>query len=212
MHSTKVCRAWELVALSLGIEPKVVGKPGTEQFTRARGGPEFEQRLDDLAAALDKGELAAQQHYAFGPASWKIYAGDFAAWARSRGWTLPESFNECRAVTPSKPGNMTQVEPEAALAGEVSGEAKPSTSRHSTKGKRAQLLDSEIEAAKGEATNPSDAHAVYAVLQRWAEQGKAPFIGFVEGEGIKYPTPAGGVGFFTFDALRKRMSRAAKAR
>ena len=103
MHSTKVCRAWELVALSLGIEPKVVGKPGTEQFTRARGGPEFEQRLDDLAAALDKGELAAQQQYAFGPASWKIYAGDFAAWARSRGWTLPESFDKCQSVSQNAP-------------------------------------------------------------------------------------------------------------
>jgi len=116
--------------------------------------------------------------------------GDWLAWAEAKGFTpywlrLP--------------------------VGEAATIAGPGAVRHSTKGKRAQPLDAEIEAAKHEATNPSDAHAVYAVLQRWAEERKAPFIGFVEGEGIKYQTPTGEVDFFTFAALRKRMSRAASA-
>ena len=143
MHSTKICRAWELVALSLGIEPEVVGKPGNERFTRAKGSPEFEQRLDDLAAALSSGELAIQQHYAFGPASWKIYAGDFAAWARKRGWTLPEQFNACEVVTP---------------AGEAASVAEPKTASQQwedAKGdrkRRAALAEAMVNQCQGNKT------------------------------------------------------------
>jgi hypothetical protein len=82
---------------------------------------------------------------------------------------------------------------------------------NSTKGKRVHQLSADIEAAKRETTNPDDVHSVYAVLQRWAEQRKPPFLGFVESEGIKYQTPDR-VEFFTPGALRKRMNRAAKAR
>ncbi len=87
--------------------------------------------------------------------------------------------------------------------------AEPTGIIHSTKPKRAQPLDAEIEAAKREAIDASSPHAVFAVLQHWAEQGKRPLIGFAEGEGIKYLKAGGTVGFFTLDALRKRMSRAA---
>lgn len=103
---------------------------------------------------------------------------------------------------------------QSAPAGKAATVAGPGTVRQSTKGKRAQALDAEIKAAQREATNPADAAAVYAVLQRWAEdkERKAPFIGFVEGEGIKYSKPSGGVAFFTIDALRKRLKRAANGR
>jgi len=131
------------------------------------------------------------------PSGWR--EGLYMTKAELRAWA-----KEC---APDFLGSALLAEPESAPTIEGLG-----TVRNSTKGKRAQQLDAEIEAAKREATNPSGAHAVYAVLQRWAEQGKAPFIGFAQGEGIKYLTPAGGVGFFTFDALRKRMKSAANAR
>ncbi|CUA99921.1 hypothetical protein [Thiomonas bhubaneswarensis] len=136
------------------------------------------------------------------PPGWR--EGLYMTKAELRAWA-----KEC---APDFLGSALLAEPQAAPAGEVATIAGPGTVRHNTKGKRAQPLDAEIEAAKHEATNPNDAHAVYAVLQRWAEERKAPFIGFAEGEGIKYQTPAGEVDFFRFDALRKRMSRAANAR
>ncbi len=86
------------------------------------------------------------------------------------------------------------------------------TVRHSTRRKRAQPLDAEIDAAKLEALDPNDALAVFAVLQRHAEAKTGSFLGFIEGEGCKYQTPAGRVKFFTFEALRRRMRRAAKGR
>ena len=86
------------------------------------------------------------------------------------------------------------------------------TVRHSTRRKRAQPLDAEIDAAKLEALDPNDARAVFAVLQRHAEAETGSFLGFIEGEGCKYRTPAGRVEFFNFEALRRRMKRAAKGR
>lgn len=126
MHSTKVCRAWELVALSLDLEPGDIGKPGTAQFTRAKGGPVFEHRLDDLAAALNKGELEFRQTYILkeGPAVWTLYAGDFAAWASAQGWKLPEQFNECKAVTPA---GEASTRAEAAPAEKAATIAGPGT-------------------------------------------------------------------------------------
>ena len=129
----------------------------------------------------------------------EAHAEDLNAWLEA---------NEPRIVWRFTPGSLT---PESAPAVEAATIAGPGTMRHSTKGKRAQPLSAEIEAAKREATNPDDAHAVYAVLQRWANEDKAPFLGFVEGAGCKYQT-LGGEKFFTLDALRKRMNRAAKAR
>lgn len=102
MHSTKVLRAWELVALSLCLEPKKIGKPGTERFDATKGGAEYERRIDDLQAALDMGELNAQQVYALGSATWTLYAGDFAAWARNQGWKLPQEFDGCEDVNTEK--------------------------------------------------------------------------------------------------------------
>jgi hypothetical protein len=106
---------------------------------------------------------------------------------------------------------LAEPAPKSAPAVEAATIAGPGKMGNSTKGKRAQPLSAEIEAAKREATNPDDAHSVYAVLQRWADERKAPFLGFVQGEGCKYQTPDG-VEFFTLDALRKRMNRAAKTR
>lgn len=104
------------------------------------------------------------------------------------------------------------AEPIATPAQQPASVTEPGTVRHSTKGKRAHILNAEIEAAKAVATNPENVAAVYAVLQRYAEQGNAPFIGFVEDEGIKYAMPSGKVEIFTIEALRKRMRRAASAR
>ena len=107
---------------------------------------------------------------------------------------------------------LAEPAPESPPAGEAVTIAGPGKMGNSTKDKRAQPLSAEIEAAKLEATNPADVYSVYAVLQRWAEKCKTPFIGFAEGEGCKYQTSAGTVAFFTLGALRKRMSRAANAR
>ena len=103
------------------------------------------------------------------------------------------------------------AEPQAAPAVEAVTESAPFKMGNSTKGKRAQPLAAEIEAAKREATNPDDYLSVFAVLQRHAELRKPPFLGFVEGEGCKYQTPSG-VDIFTRDALRKRIKRATNAR
>ena len=118
--------------------------------------------------------------------------GEWLAWAASKGFA---------------PYWLAEPQP----AAEAATIAEPRTLGNSTKGKRAQRLTAEIEAARREATNPDDAHAVYALRQRWAEERKRPFLGYVEGEGCKYQTPDG-VEFFTLDALRKRMNRAANAR
>ena len=143
MHSTKICRAWELVALSLGIEPEVVGKPGTEQFTRAKGGPEFEQRLDDLAAALYKSELKPVMQYALGVTTWKLYAGDFAAWARAQGWTLSEQFKPCEGVTPAGGGvAITEQETPAEQFQAAQGDMR----------RRAALVDAMMKRCQGNKT------------------------------------------------------------
>lgn len=113
---------------------------------------------------------------------------------------------DAATATPSKP-EPQQVRSEKAATVTAGG-----TVRHSAKGKRTQLLDAEIEAAKREATAPNNAPSVFAVLQRYAEARKAPFLGFSEGDGCKYQTPAGEVKFFTLEALRKRMTRAANGR
>ncbi len=100
----------------------------------------------------------------------------------------------------------------AAPAGEAVTIAGPGKMGNTTKGRRTHPLGAEIEAARREATNPDDFHSVFAVLQRWAEARRAPFIGFAEGEGCKYEKAAGTVAFFKSSALRKRMNRAANAR
>lgn len=152
-----------------------------------------------LASAVQRGELVAMNRPTRPPINQREIDGAVFDAAAVRAWLKPLGFS-------------VSAVPEAAPAGEVATIAGPGTVRNSTKGKRAQQLDAEIEAAKREATNPSDAHAVYAVLRRWAEEEKPPFIGFVEDEGIQYLVNTETPKFFTLDALRKRMSRAAKAR
>ncbi len=126
--------------------------------------------------------------------------------ARLDAWRVENGYLP-RAATPAVDARSERLEP--AQASPMPG---GTTVLHSMKRKRAQPLDSEIDSAKLEALDPTDARAVFAVLQRHAEAGKGAFLGFVEGEGCKYRTPAGRVEFFTFEALRRRMSRAAKGR
>ncbi|OZB77156.1 MAG: hypothetical protein B7X36_01005 [Thiomonas sp. 14-64-326] len=135
------------------------------------------------------------------PPKWR--EGLYMAKAELRAWAKEHA--------PDLLGSALLAEPKSAPAAEAATIAGPGTMHHSTKGKRAQPLSAEIEAAKREATNPDDAYSVYAVLQRLADERKAPFLGFVQGEGCKYQTPDG-VEFFTLAALRKRMNRAAKTR
>ena len=114
-----------------------------------------------------------------------------------------------REHAPDLLGSALLVEPKSAPAAEAATIAGPGKMGNSTKGKRAQPLSAEIETAKREATNPDDAYSVYAVLQRWADERKAPFLGLVKGVGCKYLTPDGKFEIFTPAALRKRMNRAA---
>ena len=206
MHSTKVLRAWEFVASTLGLEVGNIGRTGTERYDASRiakpkARAEFDRRLDDLTHALNAGEVPVQQHYAYGPAAWTVLAGDAAEFGRRQGWDMQDLIKTLRA-----PGKGAEPGEQAAAV------AAKGTTRHSINAKRKIVLDAEIEAAKHSATNPDDAHAVYAVLRQRAVKGEAPFIGFVEDEGIKYETPGGKVKMLSFDALRKRMKRAANAR
>ena len=84
--------------------------------------------------------------------------------------------------------------------------------RNSTKDRRIDVLDPVIEAAQREAIDAASPAAVYAVMQRYAEMKVAPFLGFSKGVGCKYQAPSGAVNYFTLDALRKRMKRAASRR
>jgi hypothetical protein len=205
LRSTTTLRAWELVALALGINPTSFGRVETGQFNidKIRDETlrhEFIGRLDDVKHALNSNRLPYVRVYSYGPQSWALYAGDFAAWARHEGWSLPSEFDGLACPSSSSQTGLTD---------KVAAPTASEKTIHSTKGKRKYPLTAEIEAARREATDPDDAHAVYTVLRQWAEQKKGPFIGFVQGEGIKYQRPNDErVYFLTPDALRKRMSRA----
>jgi len=206
LRSTTTLRAWELVALALGIDPTSFGRVETEQFNidKIRDETlrdEFIGRLDNVKHALNSKRLPYAQAYLYGPQSWALYAGDFTAWARHEGWSLPSEFDGLGCPSSSSQKGLTD---------KVAAPTANEKTIHSTKGKRKYPLTAEIENARREATDPDDAHAVYAVLQRWAEQRITPFIGFAGDEGIKYLKPNGVVGFLTQAALRKRMSRARK--
>ena len=222
MHSTKVLRAWEFVASTLDLKVGNIGRTGTERYDASRiakpkARAEFDRRLDDLTHALNAGEVPVQQHYAYGPAAWTVLAGDAAEFGRRQGWGMPSKIKALKR--PSERGTAI-TEPAAQITtgaaegkgtepGEqVSVVAIDGITRHSISPKRRNVLDAEIEAAKHVATHPDDAHAVYAVLRQWAKERKAPFIGFVEGDGIKYETQDDEVKIFTYEALRKRMKRA----
>jgi hypothetical protein len=128
-------------------------------------------------------------------------------WREGHFMTKAELREWAKEHAPDLLGSALLAEPKSAPAGEAVTESAPLKMGNSTKGKRAQPLTAEIEAAKLEATNPEDYMAVFAVLQRHAEQRIVPFLGFVEGEGCKYQTP-NGIEIFTQEALRKRMKRA----
>jgi hypothetical protein len=76
---------------------------------------------------------------------------------------------------------------------------------------RRHPLESIIALAKREAVDADSYQSVYAALVKLAESEgpPAPFLGHVEGEGIKYQG-ANRIEFFTRDALRKHMERTAK--
>lgn len=97
VRSTTTLRAWELVALSLDIDPSSLGLAGTERFSpdKIQGAAmrdEFNGRMDDVKHALNVNALVHVQAYVFGPQSWVLRAGEFASWARNQGWTLPDVF------------------------------------------------------------------------------------------------------------------------
>ncbi len=187
-HKLPELTAAQAVRLMAGLNPDLFKSLEIERNESAGAAKMRAQRLEILAAGHHM-ERAS-------PREW-------LAWADGLGEPVHVGYR--LAV-------MKFTEPEATPAGEAVTIAGPGKMGNTTKGRRTHPLGAEIEAARREATSPDDYHSVYAELQRLAEQGKGPFIGFAEGEGCKYQTPAGTVAFFNRDALRKRMQRAANAR
>jgi hypothetical protein len=76
---------------------------------------------------------------------------------------------------------------------------------------RAQVLDAEIKAAKGVASNGDDYHSVWTALVEMALQEEGAFTGITDAKkGIEYTKAAGSKAYFSKDALRKRMNPAAR--
>ncbi|MFZ5488883.1 MAG: hypothetical protein ACOY44_03765 [Pseudomonadota bacterium] len=118
MHSKKVLRAWEFVALSIGAEVASIERSGTERYDASRiadprARAEFDRRLDDLTHALNAGEVAVQQQYVYGPASWKVLAGDAAEFGRRQCWKMPQGL---QALGPPSAQGVTTIEPAQQIA------------------------------------------------------------------------------------------------
>lgn len=124
--------------------------------------------------------------------------GDVRAWAAQH-W--PELLQSRLLAEPA---------PESTPAVEAATIAGPGAGVHRIQSRTAPL-DSLIIKARREASDPNDRHAVFAVLQAWAESGTcpAPIVGYAEGDGIKY-RDGDGFKYLTSDNLRKRaaMTRA----
>lgn len=110
----------EVVAVSLGIDPSAL-KP---QRGCVEPGKDFEHRLK-LACAfvshvgpLKSLDTLPPNHLMGGPATATVSLPQFAAWALSMGWELPERFPRMKAAprqptTPS-PAPVVPIEPQAA--------------------------------------------------------------------------------------------------
>ena len=98
-------RVWQLVALSLGMEPSAVSP--TEQINEqviALAGQEFRDRLEVVVANLagpyeddrghlpDVGALTVRRPGTNRRADAWIASGEFRAWAGAIGWTMPPQF------------------------------------------------------------------------------------------------------------------------
>ena len=93
-------KIWEIVALSLDIEPRqvnvkfadwtaasIAGKPRFYEFQ------EFMDRLDVLIANVEKNTLLSRTGYGDGfPETWELCISNVGIWAESVGWNLPQDF------------------------------------------------------------------------------------------------------------------------
>lgn len=98
----------ETVAVSLGIDPSAT-KPGSGYV---EPGKEYDRRLKiacayvSHAGPLKSLDALPPMHMLYGPATATVSLPQFAEWALSMGWTLPEKFPRWKAA-PAKPVTQT---------------------------------------------------------------------------------------------------------
>ena len=98
----------ETVAVSLGIDPSAT-KPGSGYV---EPGKEYDRRLKiacayvSHAGPLKSLDTLPPMHLLYGPASATVSLPQFAEWALSMGWTLPDKFPRWKAA-PVKTANQT---------------------------------------------------------------------------------------------------------
>lgn len=131
-------------------------------------------------------------------------------WREGHFMTKAELREWAKEHAPDLLGSALLAEPKSAPAEQVATVSGPGATVHRIQS-RTSPIDSLIIKARRESCDPNDRHAVFAVLQEWAESGTcpAPIVGYAEGDGIKY-RDGDGFKYLTSDKLRKRaaMTRA----
>ena len=117
-------------------------------------------------------------------------------------WRLdPENFGKRKFLpVPEKLKIQPQVDNH--------GSAQTASVIHTTREKKRDALTPVIELAQSQCRNPTDAAEVWANLLTLASSKKPPFFG-VTAEGLQYHKASEKTAYFTQDALKKRLDRAA---
>lgn len=144
--------------------------------------PETGFRLDPTSADFDSTPLTSRD--------------DFNAWLRAEGAPYM-AHGPSEALGLSSEGVPYRVHDPAAPM------VPPSSSIHSTKAKRRDILVPVIELAQGKCSDPKDTAEVFARLQVLAQEEHPPLLAATQG-GLKYMRN-GKAAYFTREALDRRL-------